>query len=358
MKRIAILLALILAPALSFAQTNVIQNEAGTTYLPSGGQINSNIAVDRALRGLVSIASGTNGPLSVIPVSNATSLNGVGAGTIAWGQVNTDTAETGTTTTVINATAHNARVGDIIWINSGTAARQWSPVSAVAANTITLSNALTAAPANGDQFYIQRPFPIASTNNANSSGQALSTFLDSSYQQSAATGILKLEDSAHTSGDAGVAALGVYQATLAASAADADYGNLKLNTLGAMYSAPVPSSSSDGSNSQTGYGSSYISTASTNATLASGNILHWITACNTTAANKYVKIYNSGLPTCGSGTPVMRLVVPPNNCVSPNLSIYGVRMASGIGFCITGGATDADTTNTAAADVYLTMGTR
>jgi hypothetical protein len=59
MKRIVTLLALILVPALSFAQTNVIQNEAGTSYAPNAGNINSNVAVDRALRLIVSLSAGT-----------------------------------------------------------------------------------------------------------------------------------------------------------------------------------------------------------------------------------------------------------------------------------------------------------
>lgn len=59
MKRIVTLIALILAPALSFAQTNAQQNEAGTTYLPNAGNISSNIAVDRALRQIITLSAGT-----------------------------------------------------------------------------------------------------------------------------------------------------------------------------------------------------------------------------------------------------------------------------------------------------------
>lgn len=50
-----------------------------------------------------------------------------------------------------------------------------------------------------------------------------------------ATNLGKAEDSAHTSGDVGVGMLAVYQATLASSAADNDYGFLKLDADGALW---------------------------------------------------------------------------------------------------------------------------
>ena len=65
-----------------------------------------------------------------------------------------DTAETGSTDTVINATAHSAKIGDWIWFYSGNCNRQCRRVSAIAANTITVSSAFSTAPANGDGFYI------------------------------------------------------------------------------------------------------------------------------------------------------------------------------------------------------------
>ena len=111
---------------------------------------------------LIASISGGGETLSVIPISNATNLNGVGAGMVGWQQVGTDTAETSSTTTVINATTHAARVGDILNFTAGTAGNigVWSVVSAVGANTITLTNALPATPANGDAFSIMRPQPF------------------------------------------------------------------------------------------------------------------------------------------------------------------------------------------------------
>lgn len=111
---------------------------------------------------LIAAISGGGETMSVIPVSNATNLNGVPAGMVGWQQVGTDTAETSSTTTVINATTHAARVGDILNFTAGTAGNigVWSVVSAVTANTITLTNALPATPANGDAFSIMRPQPF------------------------------------------------------------------------------------------------------------------------------------------------------------------------------------------------------
>ena len=71
MRKILLLTALILAPAVLFAQTNAQQNEAGTTYLPNAGSINSNIAVDRALRQIVSLNAGTAAASNPIALEDA-----------------------------------------------------------------------------------------------------------------------------------------------------------------------------------------------------------------------------------------------------------------------------------------------
>jgi hypothetical protein len=61
----------------------------------------------------------------------------------------------------------------------------------------------------------------------------------------------KAEDAAHSSGDIGMYALGVAQATLAASvSADGDYGSLKLNSRGALWTAPVGTVDDDAADSE------------------------------------------------------------------------------------------------------------
>lgn len=95
-----------------------------------------------------------------------------------------DTAETGSTASVITATSHVARVGDIIEFTSGTAGNIGANafVCEKAANTITLCGVLPATPVNTDAFSIYR-MRVAQS--------------------------LFAEDSAHTSGDFGVNALAV-----------------------------------------------------------------------------------------------------------------------------------------------------
>ena len=63
-----------------------------------------------------------------------------------------------------------------------------------------------------------------------------------------------------------------------------------------------------------------------------------------------MKFYNSGsAPTCGSGTPVARFMVPAAstaaNGAGTNIQFpVGVAFGTGIGYCVTGALPDADTT--------------
>lgn len=69
--------------------------------------------------------------------------------------VTTDAAEAASTTTVINATNHEALVGDLITINS-----ELRVVGSITTNSITLATALSGAPSDGDEFTIKRPSEI------------------------------------------------------------------------------------------------------------------------------------------------------------------------------------------------------
>lgn len=72
----------------------------------------------------------------------------------------------------------------------------------------------------------------------------------------------------------------------------------------------------------------------------------------------YVKIYNATSATCGSGTPVKRLIIPAAatsaNGAGSNVSFgpNGLTMGTGITYCITTGIGDADAT-APAASTYL-----
>lgn len=227
---------------------------------------------------LIARISGGGETLSVIPISNATNLNGVGAGMVGWFLVGTDTAETSSTTTVINATTHAARVGDILSFTAGTAGNigVWSVVSAVGADTITLSYALPATPANGDAFSIMRPNPFFAPKEdtahatgdmgvqlfavSNQTGKVdfgasgdyvplgvtnagvLYTNINANILPSSdiAASIIKLEDAASGGGEAGVAQLVKLQSALTADAAAEDYGFVKASLDGRLITAPAP----------------------------------------------------------------------------------------------------------------------
>jgi len=72
--------------------------------------------------------------------------------------VGTDTAETGSTTTVVKATSHAAQVGDAISFTAGNLAKNEYRVKAIVdADNIQVSETMSEAPANGDAFSILRP---------------------------------------------------------------------------------------------------------------------------------------------------------------------------------------------------------
>ena len=71
--------------------------------------------------------------------------------------IGTDTAETGTTDQVINATGHAARIGDLLrFTDAGANFMLEVHVKGTTANTITLTRTLPAAPTNGANFTILR----------------------------------------------------------------------------------------------------------------------------------------------------------------------------------------------------------
>ena len=93
--------------------------------------------------------------------------------------------------------------------------------------------------------------------------------------------------------------------------------------------------------------------ASTNATSvkASAGRLMGFTMSNTTAAFKYLRLYNLAVaPTVGTSVPSYVVPLPPNSTIISNRD-GGVAFATGIAYAITGAVADLDTTVTAANDV-------
>lgn len=180
--------------------------------------------------------------------------------------------------------------------------------------------------------------------------------IDSTFQASAATGILKAGQAAATSTDSGVLALA--QRSGSASTTDlaggaGKYSQLQTTTLGGLASDWVVSTIG----AATMY--TYTSAASSNATNPSGGQgrLYSINWCNTQATARYLKLHDiNGTPTCASTTIKQQWMLPGNTCFSPNLGI-GLNFASGISFCITANA-GADNTAIGAGDIILNMGFR
>ncbi len=204
-----------------------------------------------------------------------------------------------------------------------------------------------------------------------------------------ATGLCKAEDAVASSGDTGIAMLGVIQATLTAPAADGDYTVPKLNANGAMWvqsstidaaenaavaTSPVPIGGVYRSSPVTldagdvGYPlldvngrlnvmsdpalrCAVIGTASTNSTGckgSSGNV-YGFRFVNTTATTYYLRMYNlASAPTCSSSTGYVETIplLPTGGIVS--IEPMGESYSTGIGYCVTGGGGSTDNSNGAA----------
>lgn len=98
------------------------------------------------------------------------------------------------------------------------------------------------------------------------------------------------------------------------------------------------------------------SAASTNATAvktSAGNVFS-VTASNTNAAARYVKLYNkASAPTVGTDAPILTIPVPPGAAVNVNFGSQGYRFATGIALAITTGAADSDTGAVAAGEIKV-----
>lgn len=96
----------------------------------------------------------------------------------------------------------------------------------------------------------------------------------------------------------------------------------------------------------------------TNATSVKGSAgtLFNVSVYNNSATIAYLKLYNSAsAPTCGSGTPVARYLIPgaSSGGAGSNVDIaVGSEFATGIGYCVTTGIADADT-GAVAASAYI-----
>ncbi len=237
------LFLLLLTPANSFAQGKAQRNENNTVFFLNEGGV-GNFRADRYGNiGTIAPTDPTSGlSQSVIPVSNAIGLNGVGSIPVGYISTGTDAAEAGSTVTVINAVAHAARVNDVIQFYGGAAGNinVWSPVKAVTANTITVTNAFPTAPQATDGFYVLRPTILQASSPAVGTGASLGVFIDRVNQVTTAGGLLKAEDVASASGDAGVMSLGINNRSRTSfNAVNGDYTPIGVGDMGNVLSSPI-----------------------------------------------------------------------------------------------------------------------
>lgn len=95
------------------------------------------------------------------------------------------------------------------------------------------------------------------------------------------------------------------------------------------------------------------SAATTNATSVKtvGGMVFTLIARNTTAADKFLKLYNkASAPTVGTDTPVLTLTIPAQGGLVIDFP-EGFSCPVGIGLALTGAAADNDTTALALGDV-------
>lgn len=108
--------------------------------------------------------------------------------------------------------------------------------------------------------------------------------------------------------------------------------------------------------------SKVISAASTNSTLIStgAHNVYLAATGNTGAGVAFLKVYDkSTAPTCGTDTPKLTFIIPGNAAgAGSNIPLggdIGFSVTSGLGICITGVVTDADTTAVAANQVVVDL---
>lgn len=146
----------------------------------------------------------------------------------------------------------------------------------------------------------------------------------------ATTSLLKLEDAAHASGDAGVMALGVRndaRTTLAGTTGD--YSPLAVGPAGGLYAAQIP-------NAESGWSlSSSDSTAleASRVIKSSAGKLYRLQCLNTNAAVRYLQIFNSTTLPADATVPVFTIPVGIGAFVELDFTSMGRYFSTGIVVC-------------------------
>lgn len=151
------------------------------------------------------------------------------------------------------------------------------------------------------------------------------------YVRNSAAGILKSEDAAHASGDAGVMTLGVRNDALAArSGTDGDYTPIATDAAGVQFSRiSVPSVQTvllPTNSTSTAYQASRV-------VKATPGVLLGVTGYNSKATAQFIQLHDAvSLPADG-GVPVITISVAGTSNFSLDLGVYGRYFPTGIVIC-------------------------
>lgn len=203
-------------------------DNAATVQILTNGSLGA-LAADQYGKLYTILTDPSGQTVDVLPASNAVTLTGIAAPKVAYAPVTfTTTTALGTTTTVtITGIESTARAGDVFLQRSGANQNTASVIQTVSTNTLTLANAMPSAVASGVTAYILRPqflgADLASTSN----------FGVSSLQVKTAN-----EDAGHSSGDPGLFAMGVRQDTPGTVCGnDGDYCQISVTGKGSTRAA-------------------------------------------------------------------------------------------------------------------------
>jgi len=156
----------------------------------------------------------------------------------------------------------------------------------------------------------------------------------------------------NTSSDGASPAIGLNVTAQSQAWNGTTWDRVRGDTTGAYSVVVAPSTQGDT------LSSSAILANSTNSTLVKNapGTLFEISVYNNSSTIAYLKLYNSAsAPTCGSGTPVARYLIPgaASGGAGSNVNIsVGKEFTTGISYCVTTGIADADTA-AVAATTYL-----
>lgn len=179
-----------------------------------------------------------------------------------------------------------------------------------------------------------------------------STTLTAITPGTAATNSHKARDAAAAATDTNQGIMGIVRAApTTVTPVAGDYEVPQLSTLGALFTHPVAVTAGGATPFR------LVSAATTNATSVktSAGQVYSITAMNTNAAVRYLKLYNLAVaPTVGTSTPVQVYALPPSGGLTLSFPV-GMAFSTGIALATTTGAADTDTGAVALNEIVISL---